>query len=41
MKWVAMENASRGTLANASEQVVNALNTQYPGKIDKLGTDPS
>jgi uncharacterized membrane protein (Fun14 family) len=26
VKWVAMENASRSTLTNASEQVVNALN---------------
>ena len=27
VKWVAMEDASRSTLTNASEQVVNALNT--------------
>ena len=26
VKWVAMEDASRSTLTNASEQVVNALN---------------
>jgi hypothetical protein len=26
VKWVAMEHASRSTLTNASEQVVNALN---------------
>jgi len=26
VKWVAMENASRSTLTNASEQVVHALN---------------
>jgi uncharacterized membrane protein (Fun14 family) len=26
VKWVAMEDASRSTLANASEQVVHALN---------------
>ncbi|MGC2570052.1 MAG: FUN14 domain-containing protein [Candidatus Nitrosopolaris sp.] len=26
IKWVAMENASRSTLTNASEQVVHALN---------------
>jgi uncharacterized membrane protein (Fun14 family) len=26
VKWVAMEDASRSTLTNASEQIVNALN---------------
>ena len=26
VKWIAIENASRSTLTNASEQVVNALN---------------
>jgi len=26
VKWVAIENASRSTLTNASEQVVNVLN---------------
>jgi len=26
VKWIAMEHASRSTLTNASEQVVNALN---------------
>jgi hypothetical protein len=26
VKWVAMEHASRSTIANASEQVVHALN---------------
>jgi uncharacterized membrane protein (Fun14 family) len=26
VKWVAMEDASRSTLANASEQVIHALN---------------
>jgi hypothetical protein len=26
VKWVAMEDASRSTLTNASEQVVHALN---------------
>jgi uncharacterized membrane protein (Fun14 family) len=28
VKWVAMEDASRSTLTNASEQVVNALNNR-------------
>jgi len=27
VKWAAMEDASRGTLANASEQIAHALNT--------------
>jgi uncharacterized membrane protein (Fun14 family) len=27
VKWVAMEDASRSTLTNASEQIVHALNT--------------
>ena len=27
VKWVAMENASRSTLTNASDQLVHALNT--------------
>jgi uncharacterized membrane protein (Fun14 family) len=27
VRWVSMEDASRSTLTNASEQVVNALNT--------------
>jgi uncharacterized membrane protein (Fun14 family) len=34
VKWAAMEDASRSTLTNASEQVVNALNnTAIPNSI--------
>jgi uncharacterized membrane protein (Fun14 family) len=39
VKWVAMEDASRNTLANASEQVVNALNntaTQFTSHASSL-----
>ena len=37
VKWVAMEDASRSTLANASEQVVNALNNT----TSQLASHPS
>ena len=40
VKWVAMEDASRSTLTNASEQVVNALNntaTQFASHPSTLG----
>jgi uncharacterized membrane protein (Fun14 family) len=39
VKWVAMEDASRSTLTNASEQIVHALNntatqfTSYPSTV--------
>ena len=39
VKWVAMEDASRSTLTNASEQVVNALNntaTQFTSHASSL-----
>jgi uncharacterized membrane protein (Fun14 family) len=39
VKWVAMEDASRNTLTNASEQVVNALNntaTQFTSHASGL-----
>jgi hypothetical protein len=41
VKWVAMEDASRSTLTNASEQVVNALNntaTQFASHPSTLAT---
>ncbi|MGA9152879.1 MAG: FUN14 domain-containing protein [Candidatus Nitrosopolaris sp.] len=41
VKWLAMENASRSTLTNASEQVVNALNntaTQFASHRSTLAT---
>ena len=41
VKWVAMEDASRSTLTNASEQVVNALNntaTQFTSHLSTLST---
>ena len=41
VKWVAMEDASRSTLTNASEQVVNALNntaTQFTSHPSTLAT---
>ena len=43
VKWAAMEDASRSTLANASEQVVHALNdtatqfASYPSAIAASG----
>ncbi|MGC2575656.1 MAG: FUN14 domain-containing protein [Candidatus Nitrosopolaris sp.] len=43
VKWVAMEDASRSTITNASEQVVHALNntaTQFavhPSAVATLG----
>jgi uncharacterized membrane protein (Fun14 family) len=37
VKWVAMEDASRSTLTNASEQVVNALNNT----ASQLASHPS
>ena len=39
VKWVAMEDASRSTLTNASEQVIHALNktaTQFAGHPSTL-----
>ncbi|MGB8935682.1 MAG: FUN14 domain-containing protein [Candidatus Nitrosopolaris sp.] len=41
VKWVAMEGASRRTLTNVSEQVVNALNntaTQFASHPSTLAT---
>jgi uncharacterized membrane protein (Fun14 family) len=41
VKWAAMENASRSTLTNASEQVVQALNstiTQFAAHPSAVGT---
>jgi uncharacterized membrane protein (Fun14 family) len=41
VKWAAMEDASRSTLTNASEQVVNALKntaTQFASHPSSLGT---
>ena len=41
VKWVAMEDAPRSTLTNASEQVVNALNntaTQFAAHPSTLAT---
>jgi uncharacterized membrane protein (Fun14 family) len=41
VKWVAMEDASRSTLTNASEQVVHALNntaTQFAAHPSTLAT---
>ena len=41
VKWAAMEDASRSTLTNASEQVVNALNntaTQFASYPSTLAT---
>jgi uncharacterized membrane protein (Fun14 family) len=39
VKWVAMEDASRSTLTNASEQVIHALNntaTQFTPHVSSL-----
>jgi hypothetical protein len=39
VKWVAMEDASRNTVTNASDQVVNALNdtaTQFASHLSDL-----
>jgi uncharacterized membrane protein (Fun14 family) len=44
VRWVAMEDASRSTLTNASEQVVHALNntaTQFASHPSTLATSGS
>ena len=41
VKWAAMENASRSTLTNASEQIVHALNntaTQFGSHLSAVAT---
>jgi uncharacterized membrane protein (Fun14 family) len=41
VKWVAMEDASRNTLTNASEQVVHALNNTNPAIASQFATHSS